>query len=127
MNEITFKVASHGEGKTIWLLDIANQYCTSSRKIFLFTNSKYELRDFCEKYFSLYNHVCPVQLFSEDDLTEDDIVLVDDLFSHDCSTEEVRTIQKNCYKMYITVEGNTFFRKLEKIRVKEADASKTEM
>lgn len=104
MNEVTFKIARKGEGKTKWLINIANMY-DNERQVYLYTSDDNSYRKFCEKYFSTYNRVCPVERLNTFKLTENDVVLVDDLFTHSLDISEIRFIQRNCYKLFITLEG----------------------
>jgi hypothetical protein len=104
MNDITFKIAKKGEGKTKWLLDIANQYSISN-KIYLYTDEDNEYIKFCEKYFNMYNSICPVQRLTSFDSMQDAIVLVDNIFNQDSSVRDFIFIQRNCYKLFITLEG----------------------
>ena len=104
MNEITFKVAPKGEGKTKWLLELAYKYA-GLRKIYLYTNDDNEYRKFCEKYFSTYNQICPVERLTAFKVTDNDVVLVDNLFTKDSSISDFTFIQRNCYKLFITLEG----------------------
>lgn len=104
MNNVTFKIAKKGEGKTRWLLELAYKYA-GQRKIYLYTTDTTEYHKFCEKYFSLYNQICPVELLTEPDETEQDVVLVDNLFKCDSNTSNFTHIQKHCYKLFITLEG----------------------
>lgn len=106
MNEITFKIAKKGEGKTKWLLDIANKYADKHR-IYLYTVNDNEYHKFCEKYFSVYNSICPVERLTAFKLTENDVVLVDNLFNQDSSISDFTFIQRNSYKVFITLEGES--------------------
>lgn len=106
MNDITFKVAKKGEGKTRWLLDIVNKYA-GNNKIYLYTDDEVVYRRFCEKYFSTYSKVCPVMLLTSFDDIQDSIVLVDNLFTQDSSISDFTFIQRNCYKLFITLEGES--------------------
>lgn len=104
MKDITFKIAKKGEGKTKWLLEIAHKY-DGLRKIYLYTGDATEYRKFCEKYFSTYSEICPVERLTAFKLTDKDVVLVDNLFNHDSAIGDFTFIQRNCYKMFITLEG----------------------
>lgn len=104
MNEITFKVAKKGEGKTKWLLDIANKY-SNSNQVYLYTNDDTVYSRFCEKYFTIYNKVCPVMRLTSFDNIQNSVVLVDNLFSQNSSISDFTFIQRSCYKLFITLEG----------------------
>ena len=107
MNDITFKIAKQGEGKTKWLLKIANQYAGTNRKVYLFTDDDQAYIKFCEKYFNTFSQVCPVERLTAFKLTENDVVLVDNLFKQCASIGDLNFIHKNCYKMFVTIEGTT--------------------
>lgn len=106
MNNITFKIAKKGEGKTKWLLDIANKY-SSSNKVYLYTDDEREYREFCEKYFKMYSNICPVRKLTNVDSLEGSIVLVDNMLNQDSATSDFTFIQRNCYKLFVTLEGET--------------------
>ena len=107
MNIVTFKVAPKGEGKTRWLLTIASKYKDSDRPIYLYTDDTEEYRRFCDKYFVLFNEICPVRALSAFKLTPDAIVLVDNLFKLSAQIGDINYICRNCYKMFVTIEGTT--------------------
>lgn len=107
MQDITFKIASRGEGKTKWLLDIAHQYSNTDRPVYLCTDMETVYGNFCEKYFRTYNSICTVQKLTLNQLTGNEIVLIDDLMSlTTCSFADIAYIKRNCYKMFVTIEGN---------------------
>lgn len=106
MNDVMFHVARRGEGKTRWLLDKAHELKEYPVKLYCQTSQEYSL--FCEKYFSLYKEICPVEyLNSHEDVLPSDIVLIDDLITLSSSLVNIRHIKNNCYRMYVTVEGET--------------------
>lgn len=107
MNDIIIKVARRGEGKTRDLLAIAHDYSKNYKVCFLATNTK-EFSRFCEKYFVVYHETCPVWII-EDNTSIDNstVVLIDNLFSHILTTEDLRELQQKCYKLFITIEGTT--------------------
>ena len=107
MNTVIFKVAAKGEGKTKWLLDIANKFSEKGRPVLLYTDDAHEFEKFCNKYFSLYGEVCPVKRMDASNMSVSAVVLVDNLFNHDSSVADFTYIQRNCYKMFVTVEGVT--------------------
>ena len=110
MNEITFKVAPHGEGKTKWLLNIAKHYADKNTTVYLFTEDDWEYVKFCEKYFNLYKTICPVKRVTSYSVTDKDVVLVDNLFKHtDHAIGDYAYVNRNCYKMFVTIEGTTDF------------------
>ena len=109
MNEITFKVAPRGEGKTKWLLEIAKRYADEGRTVYLFTDDDQDYSKFCEKYFNIFKTVCPIQRLTAFKLSPSDVVLVDNLFRHCTSIGDLTFIQRNCYRMFITIEGTTTF------------------
>ena len=104
MTDIKFKIAPKGEGKTKWLLDIAYKYA-GIRKVYLYTESEHEYRRFCEKYFATYNQICLVERLTAFKLTENDVVLVDNLFNHDSAISDFTFIHNNCCKLFISLEG----------------------
>lgn len=105
MNQITFKVASKGEGKTKWLLNIAKQYSDENRKVYLLTDKGHEFSRFCEKYCNLFSEVCHVERLIDTCVTNEDVVLIDDIFTQNIPTSCIDDISRNCYKMFITVDG----------------------
>lgn len=105
MNNIKFKVVPRGEGKTKWLLDVANSYAHTNKKVYLYTADEMDYAKFCEKYFKKFGHVCCVERLTAFKLTENDIVLVDDLLSHDTSVSDFTYIHNNCEQMYVTLDG----------------------
>ena len=108
MNDITFKVLPKGEGKTKWLLDIAKKYVDKGYRVSLFTDSYREYVKFCEKYFSLYNRVCPIDRHDSMHVTQNDVIIVDDLFKkEDRALEDLRELQTLVYKIFITLEGQS--------------------
>lgn len=108
MNNVTFKLGLPGEGKTRWLLNIAKQYADKNIKVYLFTNDESDYAKFCEKYFKTFSHICPVQRLTAFKITKEDVVLVDDLFDHcDSAVNDFVFLQKNCYKMFVTLTGTT--------------------
>lgn len=104
-NNIIFKVALPGEGKTKWLLDVAHQYSATGRSIYLYTEDETEYAKFCEKYFAIYKAVCPVYKLTAFKITKDAVILIDNLLSHGNSLGDIRFFQRNCYKMFVTLEG----------------------
>lgn len=104
MNDVTFKIARKGEGKTRWLLELANKY-KDERKVYLFTETEAKYREFCEKYFATYDHICPVERLVSIEQTEDSVVLVDNLFEQHSAISDFRFLQRTCYKLFITLEG----------------------
>lgn len=104
MNDITFKIANRGLGKTRWLLEKAHQHRDEPVKFYSETTYEYSL--FCEKYFSLYNEICKVEHLDIENLTSEDIVLIDDLFSLSYTKININNIKKIAKKLYITLEGN---------------------
>ena len=104
MNDITFKIAKKGEGKTKWLLERAHELKGEPVKFYSKTTQEYSL--FCEKYLNLYNEICLVEHLSIENLTLDDIVLIDDLFSITEATVDVNYIKNVAKKLYITLEGD---------------------
>ena len=109
MNDIVFKVAPKGEGKTKWLLNVANEYITAGRTVYLYTNDDQEYARFCEKYFNVFHHVCSVIRLTSLNVTSDDVILIDDLFSYTMPISNIQKMQRDCYKLFITVEGTTNF------------------
>ena len=107
MNEITFKIARKGEGKTKWLLDVAKLCVNNNRRVFLFTDDEREYAKFCEKYFKTFSEVCPVLRLTSFTCTPQDVVLVDDLLSHCASIGDITFMRRNCYKMFVTIDGTT--------------------
>lgn len=111
MNDIVFKVAPHGEGKTKWLLSIAKHYADERRSVYLFTTDDNEYLKFCEKYFNVFKEVCPVMRVTGYNVSHNDIVLVDNLFNHaESAIGDYTFMNKNCYKMFVTIEGTTTFK-----------------
>lgn len=110
MNELSVKVASKGEGKTKWLLQIANSNIENDKVVWLYTNTEKEYNTFCEKYFKLYNTVCLVKHLTSEDVSlvaNNEVVLIDNIFNHNYCNKDVIYLQKNCHKVYITVEGTS--------------------
>lgn len=106
MKDITFKVAPAGTGKTKWLLEAAHKY-SRHHKIYLVTNSSQEYSKFCDKYFALFQEVCPVNRYDFGIADPNAVILIDNIFSQNNAVSNVEFMQRNCYKMFITVEGNT--------------------
>lgn len=108
MNDITFKIAGRGEGKTKWLLNIAKEFHDKNIRTVLYTYVDDEYRMFCEKYFNLFGHVCPVEILENDNQVDHEtVVLIDDLLSYNISLNELTRLQSRCYKMFVTIEGTT--------------------
>lgn len=105
MNNITFKITPRGEGKTKWLLDVAHDYEGSGRKVYLYTDDESKYAKFCEKYFKTFGRICFVERLTSFKLTSEDVVLVDDLLSHDTAISDFIYIHNNSYAMYVTLEG----------------------
>ena len=106
MTNVTFKVAPKGEGKTKWLLSIAYKY-SRQHKIYFIPKNSAEFVKFCDKYFATYHEICPVYRYDGCENTENTVVLVDNLLEHNLTTNTLEFIRKNCYKMFISVEGTT--------------------
>lgn len=104
MNEITFKIASRGEGKTKWLLNIAHSLKNESIKLYTETSSEYAI--FCEKYFRLYNEVCLVKRLDKDEINADDVILIDNMLETNINFNDLKYINRSCKKIYATLEGN---------------------
>lgn len=104
MNDITFKIANRGEGKTRWLLEKAHELKGESVKFYSDTTQEYLL--FCEKYLNFYNEICRVEHLDIEKLTSEDIVLIDDLFSISDTKININHIKNVAKKLYITLEGN---------------------
>lgn len=105
MNEITFKVAHPGEGKTQWLLAVAHEY-SKTHNVYLYYNKPHEYERFCDKYFATYSKRCPVSTYTCE-VGQDVVVLVDDLFKQPMSVGDIQHLQANCYKVFITLTGNS--------------------
>ena len=106
MNDITFKIAKKGEGKTKWLLEVAHKaHKESNNSVYLFTEDDASYTKFCEKYFKTYAEVCPVQELPPFVDPVDSIILVDNLLECNCQTNNFKFMQRNCKKMYVTLEG----------------------
>ena len=106
-NNITFKVALPGEGKTKWLLNVAKRYLDEGRNVLLFTEDDTEYQKFCEKYFNEFKEICHVQRMTAFKLERQDVVLVDNLLKNSNSVADFKFMQRNCYKMFVTLEGIT--------------------
>ena len=107
-NNVVFKAALPGEGKTRWLLDIAKCYLEDECKpVYMFTTDDEMYSKFCDKYFKLYNTICQVtRLTNLSDVTEDSVIIIDDLFANpDVRMSDITSIINSCYKMYITLNG----------------------
>lgn len=104
MNELIIKVAHPGEGKTQWLLDVAHNY-KKTHNIYLYTSRVNEYKRFCEKYFVKYNTRCPVELY-ECQVGNDVVVLIDDYFEHSLSCANIKYLQANCHKIFMTITGS---------------------
>lgn len=104
MNNIVCKVAPKGEGKTKWLLNIAKECSDKNETVYLATSSVYQYTRFCEKYFALFNTVCPV-IYYEDDTDKDSVVLIDNLVESGVNMNNIALIKNTCKTIYITVEG----------------------
>lgn len=104
MNNITFKIANRGEGKTRWLLEKAHEFKNEPVKFYSKTTQEYS--QFCEKYLNFYNEICSAEHLDIKNLTSEDIVLVDDLFSISDTTININYIKNVAKKLYITLEGN---------------------
>lgn len=108
MTDIVFKVAPKGEGKTKWLLELAKRYSTE-RKVYLCTQDEVQYVRFCEKYFNLYNEICRVERLTSLNICSEDIVLMDNLLEQSLAINDITFIQRNCYRLFITIEGLTNF------------------
>ena len=108
-NNITFKIATAGEGKTKWLLDLAEHYASRGINLYMFTTHEEQYKEFCDKYFYVFKNICPViRLTNLNQVTSEDIVIIDNLFMHgDVRLNDVLEVCNNCYKMFITIEGVT--------------------
>lgn len=101
-----YKVAPRGEGKTRWLLDASLNLSEGGKQIFLATTNTFEYARFVDKFFSLFNKVCPVQHTTDfKNVTQDSVVLIDDLLSSGIDLNEVIELQYKCSNVYITLEG----------------------
>lgn len=107
MNEITFKIAKKGEGKTRWLLDIAHSYAKTDRPVYYCAKLQTEYGNFCEKYFRTFQEICNVKELSLPHLEGDAVVLIDDMITMNITSSDIQYIQKNCYKLYIAITGIT--------------------
>ena len=106
MNDITFKIARKGEGKTKWLIEVAHRcYKEFNDTVYLFTEDDNSYVRFCEKYFKTYFEVCPVQKLPPFVDPTNSIILVDNLLECNCQTNNFKFMQRNCKKMYVTLEG----------------------
>lgn len=105
MNNIIYKVAPAGEGKTKWLLNMAKYYSDNNRTCYLFCDDDYMFNKFCRKYFQTFSELCPVKRLKAFRLTKDDVVLVDDMLNMDASLADFLFIQQNCYQMCVTIAG----------------------
>lgn len=109
MNNIIYKVALPGEGKTRWLLEQAKRECDNDEHVVLITNGNFidrEYRSFSEDYVDLYKEVCPVQPVNKmHDIEEGSVVLIDDLFHLDIHMIGLRALQHKAKRVYITVDG----------------------
>ena len=104
MNELVIKVAHPGEGKTQWLLDVAHKY-RKTHNVYFLTNRENEYERFCEKYFATYNTRCLAELH-DCQVGEDVVVLIDDYFQQSVSPANIKYLQANCHKVFITITGS---------------------
>lgn len=104
MKNITFKIAPKGEGKTRWLLNIAYKY-SRRHKVYLMSENANEFSRFCDKYAATYHEVCPVYNYDRTELTTNDVVLIDNLFNHAVSTNDIEFLKRNTFNLFITIEG----------------------
>lgn len=106
MKDIVFKIASRGEGKTKWLLDIANQLSDNSCKKYIITRSDEDYQKFCEKYFRNFNQVCLVERLTDQLITNSDYILIDNLLDLDVTTMFIKELQAACNQLFVTIEGD---------------------
>lgn len=107
MNEITFKIAKKGEGKTRWLLDVAHSYAKTDKPVYYCANLQTEYGNFCEKYFRTFQEICNVKELSLPHLDGDAVVLIDDMMTTNITPKDILYIQQNSYKLYVAITGIT--------------------
>lgn len=107
MKDIVFKVAPRGEGKTKWLLNVANESVLSGHDTYIATRDDSSYVKFCEKYFSSFGDVCPVKRFEKGIVSSNEVVLIDNFLEQEWTTYELEEVHKSCYQLFITVEGRT--------------------
>lgn len=107
MNDITFKVTPKGEGKTKWLISVAKRCYDEGTDVYLYTEDDRDYVKFCDKYFNTYATICPVKLLKAFCEIKNAVILVDDLMKCTSQIGEFKFMQRNCKKMFITLEGTT--------------------
>lgn len=103
MCDVVVKVAPRGEGKTTWLLEKAN--ALKEQKLKLWTKVPQEYSLFCEKYFKLYGHICPVEQLDIECLESEDTVLIDNLLELSEDLLTIAKVKNTAKKIYVTMEG----------------------
>ena len=107
MDKLIVKVARKGEGKTKWLLEVANKYQTEGRSVYLYTNNTKDYERFCEKYFTTYSSICKVNKFTFYEPIKESVILIDNLLSHDLNMSTLNSICNECYQIFITIDGSS--------------------
>lgn len=107
MNNIIFKVLPKGEGKTKWLLDVAKKYSDDNYNVYLLTHDEEKYNKFCSKYVTLIGSHCPVQMYCGNRNINNTIILVDNLMNYGLSVFDLRQLNNNCFKLFVTIEGSS--------------------
>lgn len=105
-DKFIYKIAKRGEGKTKWLLDIADKETSLGKEVYLLTNNPLQYRNFIEDFFSLYGRVCTVHHIGQiSNAISGGIVLIDNLFNLNINLNEFNLLANICDAAYITLPG----------------------
>ena len=114
MNELVVNVDCNDDTNVEWLIDIAHDYAAVEYPIYFHTSLRKRYNNFCSAYVDKFKEECPVMLYTEGTLKPNSVVLVNDLFSELITTTYVEFLQRNCYKVFITIKGQTVDNYIEK-------------
>lgn len=103
MKDITFKISEYCEDNIQWLLSIAKEY-SKTNKVYLVEENTIDYLTFCNTYFNMYHEVCPAIRFDHK-IDDEAVILIDNLLKQSLSTTNIEFLQRNCYKMFITLVG----------------------
>lgn len=103
-----YKIAPPGEGKTKWLVQKAFESTISNKRCYYVvtsTNDR-EFEKFCELYRSLFNHVCPVTVLSDETTIDENCVILIDEGMRRKSIGTIMSLTESANTIYMTLEGN---------------------
>lgn len=107
MNKISAFVVEDQAESFAHLAYIAHSYSKERGKIYFYSEDSSTYKDFCKCYSDYFRDTCPVIRLNKSTITEDDLVLVDNVFDTNIFMGEILFFQRQSKKLCITIYGES--------------------